>query len=454
MFFISLYSLFFCFLITQIKSQEDNLHFVFEHFRHGARTPTKYKDTKTLTDIFNNTWDGNGELTQTGIIQQYILGLQNKERYKNFYNTNFDPREFLVYSTNLNRTLMSAQAHLAGMFSDQSIPLTEISNESYPPINVSVTLNGTMNYIPVPIHTYEERVIGGEKVIELTMNFDRDVNCPKIKELRDKNKSFPKLNTFIDAFNKNFSTVFKEHFNIQNKLDYSTIHHICDAYISNYFYNVSAVNLYGINKTEFLYICYDFETIKQFDVEQGNLSKDAGTISSSSTMRKMIMWMEERITVNNTAIVSYTKPKYVIYSAHDTTLSAMQRFLIDAFNINYIYPPYCSTMHFELRKYNDKFHVEYYFNLEMVLNVTFTEFKDKVLKTAWTDEDVYDYCVGTSKLEMTVLILGIILCTVLVTFIVLLCYFFNKGKGQTNGDLVKGVETSNPDRLQLPDDSV
>ena len=453
MLFVAFCSLCFCFLITQIASQENNLHFVFEHFRHGARTPTKYVNTQTLTDIFGQSWDGNGELTQTGIVQQYILGLQDKKAYGNFYNENFDPREFLVYSTNLNRTLMSAQAHLAGMFSDQSVSLPDLPKEMYPPIDVSFQLNGTMNYVPVPIHTYEERVVAGEKVIELTMNFDRDVNCPKIKELRDKNKSFPKLNEFIETFNKNFSEFFKQHYNTKTTLDFSTIHYICDAYISNYFHRVALKLPENTDDKRFLDICYDFETIKQFDVEQGNLSKDAGTISSSSTMRKMLKWMEARIEVNDPANVSYTKPKFVIYSAHDTTLSAMQRFLIDAFGITYIYPPYSSVMHFELRKY-DQFHVVYYFNLQTVLNVTFTEFKEKVLSKAWTDEDVYDYCIGTSKLEMTVLILGIILCTILVAFIVLACYFVNKGKGPKSGEFVKEIENSNPDRLQLPDDSV
>ena len=100
----------------------------------------------------------------------------------------------------------------------------------------------------------------------------------------------------------------------------------------------------------------------------------------------MLKWMEARIEVNDPANVSYTKPKFVIYSAHDTTLSAMQRFLIDAFGITYIYPPYSSVMHFELRKY-DQFHVVYYFNLQTVLNVTFTEFKEKVNSIVFSDDE-------------------------------------------------------------------
>ena len=76
LFFISSYLL--SFVLSQPSS--DNLYFVFEHFRHGARSPTNGLNPN-LQDLFGTIWEGNGELTKNGMIQQYIIGLRNRKRY-------------------------------------------------------------------------------------------------------------------------------------------------------------------------------------------------------------------------------------------------------------------------------------------------------------------------------------------------------------------------------------
>ena len=119
-------------------SSNDNLYFVLEHFRHGARSPTNGLNKENV-DLFGTQWKGNGELTTNGMIQQYILGLNNKKKYGDFYNTNYDPKEILVYSTNVNRTITSAQVQLSGMYSDVDIDIKSTENDprKKPPFNIT-----------------------------------------------------------------------------------------------------------------------------------------------------------------------------------------------------------------------------------------------------------------------------------------------------------------------------
>ena len=50
----------------------------------------------------------------------YLLGLRNRERYitgqYKFLNEKFDPHEILIYSSSLNRTLLSAASQLQGLY--------------------------------------------------------------------------------------------------------------------------------------------------------------------------------------------------------------------------------------------------------------------------------------------------------------------------------------------------
>ena len=105
-------------LLSKSLFQEaiEDIHFVLIHSRHGARAPIQLDLNNT--DIFGNKWEGQSELTETGVKQQYLIGLRNSIVYKNLYNPDYKNKEILVYSTNLNRTIMSAQAQLLGMYNN------------------------------------------------------------------------------------------------------------------------------------------------------------------------------------------------------------------------------------------------------------------------------------------------------------------------------------------------
>ena len=103
-------------------------------------------------------------------------------------------------------------------------------------------------------------------------------------------------------------------------------------------------------------------------------------------------------------------PKMLIYSGHDTTVSKQEFFLMKAFGHNnsfYKFPTYASQIAFEIirkddnkekRTYSD-YLVNYYFNDELLLNVTANKFIDKVEENIWSDEKIDSFCGYNSKLE-------------------------------------------------------
>ncbi|RZB38950.1 His Phos 2 domain containing protein, partial [Asbolus verrucosus] len=72
-----------------------------------------------------------------GIQNQYDLGLWLRDRYSDFLPSRYSPRTIRAVSTDVDRTLMSAEATLAGLFQP-----TE-----------SEKWNKNINWQPVPIHT-------------------------------------------------------------------------------------------------------------------------------------------------------------------------------------------------------------------------------------------------------------------------------------------------------------
>ena len=100
-----------------IKSQEEELKFVFQMHRHGARAP--FTGVKNERDCFNESWINDGEISEVGKRMHYLLGVRNRKRFMTnftFLNKNYDPHEILIYSTNVNRTIQSIYSQLQGLF--------------------------------------------------------------------------------------------------------------------------------------------------------------------------------------------------------------------------------------------------------------------------------------------------------------------------------------------------
>ena len=107
---------FFIFLISKLKCIQKPI-FMFELFRHGARSPMSL-DSESK-DSYGFQWSSPEQLTLVGRRMHYILGYRNNERYiqkMNFLSKNYNPHEILLISSNINRTIESAFCQLQGLY--------------------------------------------------------------------------------------------------------------------------------------------------------------------------------------------------------------------------------------------------------------------------------------------------------------------------------------------------
>ena len=90
----------------------EQLSFVFEVVRHGARPPCERNETQFFPK-------SPGMLTPEGMRQRYLLGRYNRERYTQkykFLSDFYDPKELFVQSTDVNRTIQSGYSELMGLY--------------------------------------------------------------------------------------------------------------------------------------------------------------------------------------------------------------------------------------------------------------------------------------------------------------------------------------------------
>ena len=402
--------LFLLYLIVKIICQDEEIYFALTHFRHGINSPLFLN--KENKDIFGNEWkDGPGELTLNGVKQHYLIGLRNKNRYRNLLNYEYKSKEILVYSTNLNRTIMSAQSQLLGMYNQIHYDFQIIKGENKIPYDLSkINYNENFNYYPVPINTYEEKRINNKIKMIKVLDYVWPRKCKK--NLDKINKNLNNETLIKSIVTKIIDNYFNESMKTKSlKQNYRNVNIFCQAIISNY-YEKKTIEKFKDNIEKVEKDCEDFEYYKRRDIEQNYYAKDSVTITMSLLIDNILYWMKYRIktkTLDETA--GY--PKYVMYSGHDTTLIAMQRFLKDSLNIEFSYTPFASSQFFELRKNNDdKFFVEIYYDNTRVYREEFKNFEEKVKKILHPQLNVISYCEGVSydvKISIILLCVFIVL---------------------------------------------
>nr|CAH7728383.1 unnamed protein product [Callosobruchus chinensis] len=129
-----------CIFFPTVYTKEDELTAVIVIYRHGARTPIK----PYPNDPYKNEsiWPvGFGQLTNIGKQQHKELGKWLRQRYQTFLPEKYSEKDIYVRSTDVDRTLMSAEANLAGLF----------------PPHAGQIWDKTLNWQPIPVHTKPER---------------------------------------------------------------------------------------------------------------------------------------------------------------------------------------------------------------------------------------------------------------------------------------------------------
>ncbi|XP_023941635.1 prostatic acid phosphatase isoform X2 [Bicyclus anynana] len=151
-------------------------------YRHGDRTTVDsypndpWKDESLWPEPF-------GQLTNTGKRQHYKFGKWLRVKYPTLISEKYDAKEVYIRSTDVDRTLMSAQANAAGM---------------YPPSGDAVW-NPNLLWQPIPVHTLPEKwdqiLAMKRKCVPYDQEKQRYMNSVTYKEKLEKYQSLMEYTT-------------------------------------------------------------------------------------------------------------------------------------------------------------------------------------------------------------------------------------------------------------------
>ncbi|XP_069504818.1 prostatic acid phosphatase-like [Ambystoma mexicanum] len=312
-----------CFTLLPGGSAERKLRCVTLIFRHGDRSANEPFPTDPHQEA---AWpQGLGQLSELGMRQQYELGQYLRKRYKGFLNATYDRNEVYVRSTDIDRTLMSAQANLAGL---------------YPPSGEQIW-NPNITWQPIPVHTVP---LAEEQLLEFPYY------CPRYKALTKETLSSSQFLDLIkpyEDFIKSMST--NTGYSVDSLVNGGKLWMVYDALLCEGIHNMTLpawatteVRTKLLELSQILLMAL-FDILKQ--VEKSRLQ---GGVLVDAVLKNFTHFIK-----------TPTKRKMIIYSAHDTTLAALQ-IALNVFNGQL--PPYAACQFFELHQEdNGQYSIDMYY---------------------------------------------------------------------------------------------
>ncbi|NXD77026.1 PPAP phosphatase, partial [Halcyon senegalensis] len=298
--------------LLQETTAERELKFVVAVFRHGDRTPI----VNFPTDLHKESeWpQGFGQLTKTGMQQLFELGQYTRSRYSNFLNSTYNRQEFYIQSTDYDRTIMSAQSYLSGLF---------------PPTSSQIW-NPELLWQPIPVHILQ-------KSTDRRLHFPLP-DCPRFDELQNETQTSSEFQTRIQPYMDFLQTMavntglelnnlkILDNFQLWNT--YDTLH--CED-IHNYSLPVWATRNV-IDKMEKL---AELSLLSLFGLYK---TEEKSRLQGGVLVNIILNSLKQ-------AANSTRQRKMEVYSAHDTTVGAVQ-IALNIFNGKL--PPYAACQFFEL----------------------------------------------------------------------------------------------------------
>ena len=379
-------------ILILLTLEERKINLIYEHFRHGARFPESNLNSKN-NDLFNIHHDLIGEITEVGLRMHYIEGYEIREKYLNIYNST----NIYVQSTNSERTIQSANAHLLGMYPSilKNLSDEQVKN-SYPPNKFDDDIKEEMNELikklenrPLP---YNMQIIPVHILSPLKQKYSSTF-CPYMKYFWNENKKKYKKNfdNIYKETEEKYGKYFKKFFNNDSFTfeNFDVLESYCDHYISDYLFNINYFDkLYitGISLQEFYNQCKKINELKIF---KNYFTEDKYIIYGNSPLiRDMISFFNNKDKNNS--------PKYKILSGHDSTVGSLQSYFKYVFKNeitkNNIYPELATTMIIELYEENNKEYIEYKINDEILMNIEYEKFNEMIQKNLISDEELDNFC--------------------------------------------------------------
>jgi len=374
--------IFLIFFIPLIQTQ--TLLLSIEYARHGAR----------------NTSKKGYQLTSAGMRQHYILGKMLRKRYiedNKLLSERYCPDEILVNSSDSYRTIMSAQAQLAGLYGENKGNLLNAQHheKAIPPNEYDYTKWKEMLGLNTLIYGYADIPVYGVRDNVLTPSELCKGVTAMVKKYNEDNKNEK------EEGGKKFKQVYKEvaeAFNMREEdVNLSSVLGLRDTLISNLWegdpVKNEEVSKKLIKDTEEVdkYLSYKYF----FEVKYGDRIVHRIIASGFLNTAKDLISQKVNATLNRVNMPL----KFVLFSGHDTMLNAILMNL----DINHsdILVPFASAVFIELyQNKNNSFTVKVIFN-EMDERVyALDNFYKLIEDNAYDPVKAYEYCNNfTFKLE-------------------------------------------------------
>lgn len=306
----------FLFILTVLISSpsvlfaEDKLIFAVDIIRHGDRTPISALPT------INYHWkEGPGQLTAIGMEQEYKLGLAFRKKYieqSHLLPEHYEPGTMMVRSTFYDRTLMSAQSLLMGLYpagtgpntSDSSLPALP---HAFQPIPIFSAPSNLDEVIVQPVSQVERRKLDEQYVYPTP-------------EWQQYNES---LKEKYPLWSKLLGIPVTTIAGLQGAADILFIHQLHHAPLPE---GLSDEDVNTIIKAG------------QWAFMAHEKPQQTGVAYSGKLMSHIADYL-------NTGSLKQSKLKYVLLSAHDVTISTVLSFLGAPLEMP---PPYASNVNFSL----------------------------------------------------------------------------------------------------------
>uniref|UniRef100_H3AQL7 acid phosphatase n=1 Tax=Latimeria chalumnae TaxID=7897 RepID=H3AQL7_LATCH len=292
-------------------------------YRHGDRSPTETFPTDPHKE---DTWpQGFGQLTTIGMQQHYEFGQFLRERYADFLNSTYNQQEVYIRSTDFDRTLMSAQVNLAGL---------------YPPRGQQVW-NSNVLWQPIPIHTVSKLK---EKLLDFPIP-----DCPRFNQLQSETSMSPEFQEKFQPY-KDFSQRVASYAGYSpEEMDLQKLATVYDSLLCEEIHNYSLPSWATPETRSKLLELTELAELASFGIYR----REEKARLSGGVLVKTILENITKVANNPQQL------KLIMYSAHDTTIIALQM----ALNVwSGRLPPYCACHIFELyQESNGQFTIGMYY---------------------------------------------------------------------------------------------
>ncbi|XP_027728171.1 prostatic acid phosphatase isoform X1 [Vombatus ursinus] len=305
---------------SQVAAAKE-LKFALLLFRHGDRSPI---ETFPNDPHQESAWpQGFGQLSRLGMEQHYELGTYLKKRYSNFLNSTYHRNKVYVRSTDIDRTLMSAMTNLAALF---------------PPEGSSIW-NPKILWQPIPVHTVP---VSQDQLLYLP-----NMKCPRLEKLQKETLMSKEYQNLVSPY-KDFTNTLSKLSGLQIKDLNGIWNKIYDPLFCERIHNFT---LPPWATTDTMAKLEELSKLSLLSIFAVYKRKEKTRLLGGVLVKNIVDHFKNVANESN-------EKKLIIYSAHDTTIGALQIGL-DVFNGKL--PPYAACHIMELYLENGQYNVEMYY---------------------------------------------------------------------------------------------